>query len=79
MYIPSQAYAQSKLAQLMFAKAVERRARAEGLKISSFALHPGVVNTELFDGTTLKTFAPWVPKLFFKVRSFYFLILGRRL
>lgn len=66
LYIPSQAYAQSKLAQLMFTKAVERRCRAEGYKISSFAVHPGVVDTELFDGTTLKTMAPWMPKLFFK-------------
>jgi hypothetical protein len=31
------------------------------------AVHPGIVNTDLFDGTLLKTIAPWIPLLFFKV------------
>jgi hypothetical protein len=31
------------------------------------AVHPGIVNTDLFDGTLLKTIAPWIPPLFFKV------------
>lgn len=51
----------------MFTKAVERKMKADGSRVLSFAVHPGVVNTDLFDGTTLKKVAPWVPALLFKV------------
>jgi NAD(P)-dependent dehydrogenase (short-subunit alcohol dehydrogenase family) len=43
------AYAQSKLACLMFAFELQRRSDAEGWGIQSFAAHPGVAVTELIE------------------------------
>lgn len=43
------AYAQSKLACLMFAYELQRRSDAEGWGIHSFAAHPGVAVTELIE------------------------------
>ncbi|GFG83427.1 oxidoreductase [Mycolicibacter algericus] len=43
------AYAQSKLANLMFARELLRRLRAAGSPLRSYAVHPGVSATELFD------------------------------
>lgn len=67
LYIPSEAYAQSKLAQIMFSNALDRRLKEENAKVLSISVHPGVVDTQLFDGTFLKKVAPWIPKLLFKV------------
>ncbi|SNT31191.1 NAD(P)-dependent dehydrogenase, short-chain alcohol dehydrogenase family [Granulicella rosea] len=47
-YAPMGSYAQTKLADLMFAFELERRLRAAGLGICSLAAHPGVANTNLF-------------------------------
>ena len=47
-YTPWGAYGQSKLANLLFAYELDRRCRAKGLSVVANALHPGVVNTELF-------------------------------
>jgi len=41
-------YAQSKLANLIFAFELERRARQAGAPFSSFATHPGIARTDLF-------------------------------
>lgn len=43
------AYAQSKLANLMFARELRRRLREAGSPLRSYAVHPGVSATELFD------------------------------
>lgn len=43
------AYAQSKLANLMFARELQRRLVAAGSPLRSFCVHPGVSSTELFD------------------------------
>ncbi|MDQ2627150.1 MAG: oxidoreductase [Actinomycetota bacterium] len=43
------AYAQSKLANLMFARELQRRLRAAGSPLRSYAVHPGVSAPELFD------------------------------
>ncbi|QZA08369.1 SDR family NAD(P)-dependent oxidoreductase [Mycolicibacter heraklionensis] len=43
------AYAQSKLANLMFARELQRRLVAAGSPLRSYAVHPGVSGTELFD------------------------------
>lgn len=51
-YRPGQAYSQSKLANLLFAFELDRRARARGLDLVSVAAHPGVVATELAVNTT---------------------------
>lgn len=43
------AYAQSKLANLMFARELQRRLGAAGSPLRSYGVHPGVSGTELFD------------------------------
>lgn len=68
-YIDSKAYAQSKLAQILFTKYLDECLKNEKSYVQVHALHPGVVNTELFNGTKLKSFAPWIPALFFKVKN----------
>ncbi len=45
------AYAQSKLANLMFARELERRLRAAGSSVRSYGVHPGVSGTDLFART----------------------------
>lgn len=45
-------YAQSKLANLMFAMELERRAREVNAPFNSFATHPGIARTELFCAKT---------------------------
>ena len=47
-YSPMMSYAQSKLADLMFAIELERRLKARGSNITSVAAHPGVAETRLF-------------------------------
>ncbi|MGF6571138.1 NAD(P)-dependent dehydrogenase (short-subunit alcohol dehydrogenase family) [Paraburkholderia sp. GAS333] len=47
-YSPMQSYQQSKLANLMFALELDRRLRANGSRVMSVAVHPGVANTNLF-------------------------------
>ena len=48
-YAPWGAYAQSKLAMLVFAFELQRRSDANGWGIASLAAHPGWARTELFD------------------------------
>lgn len=66
LYVASEAYAQSKLAQVLFTKKLETLLRESDAHVQVHAVHPGVVNTELFNGTMLKTIFPWVPALLFK-------------
>jgi NAD(P)-dependent dehydrogenase (short-subunit alcohol dehydrogenase family) len=47
-YDPEQAYAQSKLANLLFTYELDRRLRAAGASVAALACHPGVVYTDLF-------------------------------
>lgn len=47
------AYAQSKLANLLFAFELDRRARSAGTRVSSMAAHPGYAATNLFQGMNL--------------------------
>ncbi|MGK6355393.1 oxidoreductase [Sphingomonas sp. DT-207] len=46
-YVPMAAYAQSKLANLMFAFELQRRSEANGWGVASIAAHPGVSRTDL--------------------------------
>lgn len=48
-YNPLQAYAQSKLANILFAHELAQRLRGEGVKVN--AVHPGVVNTNIWRGS----------------------------
>jgi NAD(P)-dependent dehydrogenase (short-subunit alcohol dehydrogenase family) len=55
-YSPWDAYNVSKLANILFARELDRRAQAAGTKLVSVAVHPGVSRTSLFeDGRDLKT------------------------
>jgi NAD(P)-dependent dehydrogenase (short-subunit alcohol dehydrogenase family) len=47
-YNPMDAYAQSKLADLMFAMELDRRYREMNVGVMSVAVHPGVAQTKLF-------------------------------
>jgi NAD(P)-dependent dehydrogenase (short-subunit alcohol dehydrogenase family) len=47
-YDPERAYAQSKLANLLFTYELDRRLRAAGARVTALACHPGVVHTDLF-------------------------------
>jgi NAD(P)-dependent dehydrogenase (short-subunit alcohol dehydrogenase family) len=47
------AYAESKLANLLFAFELDRRARAAGTTVASMAAHPGYAATALFSGLNL--------------------------
>jgi len=47
-YDPERAYAQSKLANLLFTYELDRRLRAAGAGAAALACHPGVVYTDLF-------------------------------
>jgi NAD(P)-dependent dehydrogenase (short-subunit alcohol dehydrogenase family) len=46
-YQPMEAYAQSKLACLMFALEMDRRSKKEGWGVTSVAAHPGISRTDL--------------------------------
>jgi len=50
-YVRAVAYGQSKLANLMFARELQRRLQAAGSTKRSYAVHPGVSSTELFSHT----------------------------
>jgi NAD(P)-dependent dehydrogenase (short-subunit alcohol dehydrogenase family) len=56
-YVPARAYAQSKLANLLFTYELDRRLRAAGARAAALACHPGVVYTDLFaTGSGLERF-----------------------
>ncbi|MDO1558436.1 SDR family oxidoreductase [Brevundimonas sp. 2R-24] len=65
-YRPWKAYAQSKLAMLMFALELDRRSRASGWGITSVAAHPGYARTALIENGPLiaspaaRTFHRWI-------------------
>ncbi|MCB9741635.1 MAG: SDR family NAD(P)-dependent oxidoreductase [Alphaproteobacteria bacterium] len=52
-YTPWDAYAQSKLAQMMFAYALQRRVAAAGLDVGVQVCHPGASRTSLIQGEDL--------------------------
>ncbi|XP_063239898.1 dehydrogenase/reductase SDR family member on chromosome X isoform X2 [Bacillus rossius redtenbacheri] len=65
-YLGTVAYGRSKLAQVLFTRALERRLRAAGAPVQAHAVHPGLVDTDLFHGTAVKLLLPWALKLLFK-------------
>lgn len=66
-YIASAAYAQSKLAQLISTVHMSRLFTENNIPVNVYGVHPGIVDTELFDGTAFKKIFPWFPRLLFKV------------
>jgi len=67
-YSPSQAYQQSKLANILFTRELARK--GEGSGVNAYALHPGAINTELTRHLpTINPFMPcilWVMSFFLK-------------
>ncbi len=65
-YDPWKRYAQSKLADLMFAYELDRRLAAAGRKTISVAAHPGLAETELMRNmpAMVQKFAPIVTSMF---------------
>lgn len=69
-YSTIDAYSQSKLANILFTRELAKH--LEGTNVTTYCLHPGVVNTEFgrYIGSSLGTFCSWlfngVSKLFFK-------------
>lgn len=64
-YYPADAYNQSKLAQVLFAKHIDLQFEMDQLPIQSHSLHPGVVNTDLFENSSTN-YIPWIRQLLFK-------------
>jgi NAD(P)-dependent dehydrogenase (short-subunit alcohol dehydrogenase family) len=61
-YDRERAYAQSKLANLLFTYELDRRLRAAGADVIAVACHPGVVHTDLFvNRTRLENFLLFSP------------------
>jgi len=54
------------LAQVYFTKYLEVIFKERGLKIQSHAPHPGIVNTDLFQYSSI-TAIPWFKDVFYKV------------
>ena len=46
-FYPLKAYGRSKLAQMLFTYELAKRFKASGTQITVYALHPGVVNTDI--------------------------------
>jgi NAD(P)-dependent dehydrogenase (short-subunit alcohol dehydrogenase family) len=60
------AYGDSKLAQIMFTRHMEKVCREKSWKIQSHAGHPGVVDTEIFQNSIWGSMK-WLRQLIFKV------------
>lgn len=63
MYSCYHGYAQSKLAQVLFTMTLGKRMHAEGLPVTVNSIHPGIVNTQLYQRVW---WAPLVAGLLFK-------------
>jgi NAD(P)-dependent dehydrogenase (short-subunit alcohol dehydrogenase family) len=68
-YVPWTAYNQSKLANLLFALELDRRARAAGSRLRSIPVHPGISRTSIVDNgpgmsglkmLTLRVLSPFI-------------------
>lgn len=64
-YYPATAYNQSKLAQILATRHLNQMLRKEKANVEIFAVHPGVVDTDLFEYSAT-TAIPFLKKLIFK-------------
>ncbi|XP_063992141.1 retinol dehydrogenase 12 isoform X2 [Diachasmimorpha longicaudata] len=64
-YLATAAYAQSKLAQIIFTRSLNKIIHEKKLPIRVYAVHPGIVDTNLFEHTFIDRI-PWIKALFFK-------------
>lgn len=66
-YYPPVAYNQSKLAQVLFTRHLQQIFNEnEDTYVQVHAVHPGVVDTDLFVHSST-TYIPWFKRIFFKV------------
>ncbi len=69
-YLSSRAYAQTKLACLLFALELHRRSTAAGLSLISVAAHPGISRTGIGDGRrneTRRSITDWAEGVAFQI------------
>ncbi|XP_055919607.1 retinol dehydrogenase 12 [Eupeodes corollae] len=64
-YYPATAYNQSKLAQILATRHLNKMLREQNANVEIFAVHPGVVDTDLFEYSAT-TSVPLLKKLIFK-------------
>ncbi|XP_018791874.1 PREDICTED: dehydrogenase/reductase SDR family member on chromosome X [Bactrocera latifrons] len=64
-YYPGTAYSQSKLAQILATRHLQTRLNAQSAHVQVNAVHPGIVDTDLFEHSAT-TYVPFVKKLLFK-------------
>lgn len=64
-YYPATGYNQSKLAQILFTRYLNKTLEEEGSHVQVHAVHPGVVDTDLFNHTST-THIPFFKKMLFK-------------
>lgn len=50
----------------MAARYMDRLLQAQGSKVHCYSVHPGVVDTDLFEGTSIKRYSQWMMSLLFK-------------
>lgn len=70
------AYADSKLAQIMFTKYLNEFCQANEFKVQTNAVHPGIVDTEIFKNSIWGSLT-WLRRLIFKVIevNFFFFVI----
>ncbi|XP_012278264.1 dehydrogenase/reductase SDR family member on chromosome X [Orussus abietinus] len=64
-FIAQAAYSQSKLAQVMFTKTLQELLKQENMYIDAYAVHPGIVNTDIFQHSYVNKLQ-WLKRLLFK-------------
>lgn len=50
----------------MSARFINKKLEEEGSAVKCYSVHPGIVDTDLFEKTMFKKAFPWAMKLFFK-------------
>lgn len=50
----------------MSARYINKMLEEEGCAVRGYSVHPGIVDTDLFEKTMFKKYFPWAMKLFFK-------------
>lgn len=64
-YYPAFAYSQSKLAQVLSTNHLQKLLNANKEMVQVFSVHPGVVDTDLFEHTLMPSL-PWLTRMLFK-------------
>jgi len=70
MYCKHMAYMSSKLMQVISAKDLNARFKADHIPVRVYSLHPGVVDSDLYNNVPIIKMFHCLLKPFFKVRTF---------